>query len=673
MAFDIPIAFDADKNEIRWCARCTAADTIRLEVDTNSGFTSPIAGGDVTADAALDFTAKGSVGGLQPNTTYYHRFVVNSSVVSYDVNPIGGGGGPPFLKTAPADDFSGTVKIAFGSCQLDGNGVIWQAMDGEGADLFLQLGDRTYIDEQVQNPPDALDDYWTGYKLTHRNTPDLEARFTRYILLRRAMKNIMDDHEHGLGDIDLASTNFSTLRGWAVTAFKAYSAVPTLPRSDAIYRTERWGNIELFFLDNRLAKQDPAAYARWPFDGADNHTIEASSTRTQIVLKDGGTGHVADKTLDAYAGWYMKLSDQNLARTVVRPPNSDMWRRVTGSQQTAADEVTLTLEEALPLTFDPAVNQHLFMEQASVLDGGTPFQTGNQWGWLVDALRASTAKVKLIVSSQIANNTQVAGDNWRSYSAQNGEIRTLYQMVKNVLNVFWLSGDMHRHGQDDGSNGEFPEISASPMDKNGLDGAVATWSHGQAQRPTNNPDGTANGWATLEISDTQLVAKQWWSNNGTSGDPMDGITTMTIALQDPTPPPDWRVTKSDGPERADVQNGMVLARSIGAAPTGEDLTPEEAGAALMVLVGGRVRYNATVTAGDRQLRVEVLEDFGSGDVVVEGHDLSTIAENGETTLEIEALLPAPVYVGARQKLRVLDKNAVDATDDVDLYLRLLTY
>lgn len=674
MAFNRPIAFDASKDTIRWAARCTAADTIRLEVDTNSSFTNPIASIDVVCESGKDFVAKGEVGGLAANTLYYHRFVVNSSVVSYDVNPVGGGGGPASLKTAPPDDFTGTVKIVVGSCMYHGDGVVWEQVDGKAPDLYINNGDRVYVDTDSGNdPPTALSEFFDSYKLTHRNKVDAEARFMRYVLLKRAFKGLMDDHDHSVDDINLGNASFAQARAWAMQAFSAYTPHASYVNSDAQFRVERWGNIDLFFIDTRFKKMDPTTYARWPFDGSDNHVIEASSTRSQIVLKDGGTGHVTDKTTDAYAGWYMKVAETSESRTTVRPPHSDLWRRVRSSVQTAADEVTLTLDADLPANFDPATHQYLFMEKASMLDGGTPFQTGNQWEWLVDALRASTAKVKLIVSPHIgANNTQVGGDNWRAMSAQNSEIRTLYQMTQSVRNIFWLSGDMHRHMQDDGTNSEWPEVSCSPLDQDGATGAAGTWSHGQADRPTTNPlAGSSNGFALLTISDTEFKSEMFWDD--ASATPMGGITTMTIPLENEPGPPGWNTSRSDSPRsiaRPTVDYQMACAEGLD--PTGEDLQLGDV--QIGQVVGGRVRWNATATAGERMLRMEVLEDFGSGDVVVGGYDLLAIPANGETTSELRDLLPpGGVWIHGGQKLRVLDDNGVDASDDVDLYLRLLTY
>lgn len=521
MSFERPIAFDSTYNSIRWACRVDTTDTVICEVDTDPAFSNPIASSPVVAAAASDYVVRGEVTGLQADTLYYHRFRVNGSVVTYETEPKGTGTDPAYLKTAPLPGARpAEIKIAFGSCSRDpatSNTLNWESIDAKAPDLFIHLGDRFYI-ENFEAPPTSQSVYFDAYKALHRNDGVTYTHYTRYISLRRASKFTWDDHDvYPDWHVDYAGGD--QLRTWAFNAWDIYTPHAPLENSPALFRTERWGPIEFFFLDLRYKNQLWSTHERWPFDGADNHVVETTSTKSQIVLKDAGLGHVLDKTANYYRGWYVQLSAANLARTVVRPPRSDMWARVESSAQTASDEVTLTLNTDLDDSFDPTVHQYLYMEKASILDGDFAgdgvLQTGNQWDWLVNSLRASTALVKIIVSSLPMNETQTEDDNWRKFSAKTSEIRTLFKQVKDVKNVFVLSGDSHRHQMDDGANGEWPEFSSSPLSHTGSIGAPSFWSHGQAVRPSTNPDGSSNGFCLLTITPTELTAEYFWSNNGT--------------------------------------------------------------------------------------------------------------------------------------------------------------
>lgn len=110
------------------------------------------------------------------------------------------------------------------------------------------------------------------------------------------------------------------------------------------------------------------------------------------------------------------------------------------------------------------------------------------------------------------------------------------------------------------------------------------------------------------------------------------------------------------------------------------------------LVGGRLAVTATSTVGNRTLRLEVLEDFGSGDVVVYAKDFEVTAAapitasqtrnvelapsgsvvTGGANEDVEPIDPA-LFLHGNQKLRIYDSADVDGNDDMLVYLRLLVY
>lgn len=110
------------------------------------------------------------------------------------------------------------------------------------------------------------------------------------------------------------------------------------------------------------------------------------------------------------------------------------------------------------------------------------------------------------------------------------------------------------------------------------------------------------------------------------------------------------------------------------------------------LVGGRIILAADSTVGNRTLRLEVLEDFGSGDVVVYAKDFDVTAAapvvasttrnielapggavvTGGANEDVEPIDPA-LFLHGNQKLRIFEVGNVSASDDLTIYLRLLVY
>jgi hypothetical protein len=560
MAFSQPNALDVDHDRIRWSAQCTAADEIYMEVDTVVTFDNdPKKGSVAVATAAKDYVAKGVVGGLDPATVYFWRFFVNGVVQTPQTEPEGTGTTYVSIKTAPAPGTGTTLKIAVGGDLLEGDSLVWKTIAAMSPDLMVVNGDNIDIDAQVSSPPTSQADHWTAYNLLFDNSHFSEGRMQRHVGFRIPMKNNCDDHDY-FSDYNVDDD--PTLYEWGKFAFRSRWPVDEANLYEGTQRVEQFGKVDLFFLDSRRRNGNFANYARFPTGGADTHAIETTSTRTTLYIDDTGTGHVPVLTEDYYAGWYVRLSQAQYTRSTVRPPHSDLWRRVIASEQVQTDGnesmVKLTLNKALPSTFDPTVDKWLFMDNASVLDANdapAPVQDGNQFDWLVDALNASTARWRIIVSPLVMNHTHVGADNWRKWSALNGEVRTLYQMLDDPLNIVVTTGDLHRHGLDDGTNGEWPEICSTPVDQGGSTGAVSTWSHGQADRPTTNPDATSNGFALLTVTDASIQIDYYWSNDGTPL-AMGGITSLTHNYV--TPPAEENTMQTKRITLSGVQTNAAL-------------------------------------------------------------------------------------------------------------------
>lgn len=126
----------------------------------------------------------------------------------------------------------------------------------------------------------------------------------------------------------------------------------------------------------------------------------------------------------------------------------------------------------------------------------------NQLDWFLNALKKSTAKWKVIVSTvlfnpayaRIINNTALLEkypwmrndviDKWAGFP---NDVNHLMETMKenNIKNVVVLSGDSHSSYIDDGTNSLIPEISASNLDVNNSllhkkleEGGINIWNQG---------------------------------------------------------------------------------------------------------------------------------------------------------------------------------------------------
>lgn len=176
--------------------------------------------------------------GLRPGARY-----------TYAIEGEGGRVGPFPLRLAPARDAQ-RCRIAFGSCFWDYPNPalgIFDAIGREKSDAFVMLGDTAYMG--------ALD-WHTEHTmmlthLRHRNNPAL-----RRLLEVTPTLGLWDDHDFGPNDADgrfpgKAAALRAFRRMWANASYGT-------PDAPGVYSTARVGPAEMFLLDSRYYKRDPA-------------------------------------------------------------------------------------------------------------------------------------------------------------------------------------------------------------------------------------------------------------------------------------------------------------------------------------------------------------------------------------------------------------------------------
>ena len=156
---------------------------------------------------------------------------------------------PQWTKPADAHD----VVIAFGSCFFlpDSNPVwggqdygggfdIFDAIAGKHPDLMLWTGDNLYFQK-----PDELDPASMALRYQRQRTfPPLQR-----LLTAAAHLAIWDDHDYGPNDADMSYV----LKGESLQLFRRYWANPSygLPEVSGIFGRARWGDVDIFLLDDR--------------------------------------------------------------------------------------------------------------------------------------------------------------------------------------------------------------------------------------------------------------------------------------------------------------------------------------------------------------------------------------------------------------------------------------
>jgi hypothetical protein len=177
------------------------------------------------ADAGADFTHVAELTDLQPDTTYAYR-------VSTDAGDAEEG----TLHTAPADGPT-TMRLAFGSCARDDAQPIFGPIAAQQPDAFLFIGDNHY------GNTDDLSDLRQFYRFAlERPERAALARSTPTLA-------VWDDHDYVGNNTDGTAPG----RDRALRAFSEYWANPSYgtTTTPGIFSTWRWGDIELFLLDDR--------------------------------------------------------------------------------------------------------------------------------------------------------------------------------------------------------------------------------------------------------------------------------------------------------------------------------------------------------------------------------------------------------------------------------------
>ncbi|MGH7826870.1 MAG: alkaline phosphatase D family protein [Candidatus Binatia bacterium] len=231
--------------------------------------------GPFSVDKECDDTAKITLQGLKPATTYYYRAAVNGK----KPGPVAR------FATAPKPDDLATVKFCFSGDSRESYQpfTIMDSIRSKQPNFFLHLGDTIYAD--IGGRAVHLPEFWAKYRRNRHDLPSqrLFADTSTYV--------IWDDHE--------VSNNCGPghpLMPVGRKAFFDYWPIERNPHDlNRLYRSFRWGKgVELFILDVRQYRDHAretilgAQQKRWLFNGLASSTAIFKFIATPVPFYGGG-------------------------------------------------------------------------------------------------------------------------------------------------------------------------------------------------------------------------------------------------------------------------------------------------------------------------------------------------------------------------------------------------
>mgnify|MGYP001817947302 CR=1 FL=1 len=239
---------------------------VEWEIASDEGFTDIVASGSGTTTAEVDYTVKVDAGGLDPDTSYYYRFITGETV-----SPTGR------TRTVPSGALT-AATFAVVSCSNYPAGYfhVYREVANQQLDAVLHLGDYIYEYDKdgfasetaeelgrVVDPETellSLEDYRRRYAQYHTDA-DLQACHGAHPFII-----VWDDHEvandawrDGAENHDPETEGeYSERRAAAIQAWYEWLPVrPPASEQEIIYRRFQYGGlVDLLMLDTRHVGRD---------------------------------------------------------------------------------------------------------------------------------------------------------------------------------------------------------------------------------------------------------------------------------------------------------------------------------------------------------------------------------------------------------------------------------
>jgi alkaline phosphatase D len=228
-----------DTSVILW-TRVDAEAEVTAEVASDAQFEQVVASERVQAEAENDFVVKASIEGLDPDGSYFYRFLSPDGTAS----PTGA------FRTAPAENVVSDVVFAYSadSASYLQPFTLLSTVRQDDPDFFIYLGDTVIADPpEVEGMPHAttLPEYRQLYKDNREDEHLLE------LLAATSTYAIWDDHEV-VNDFAGETVDPEMLAAGRQAFFEYNPIRQHTVDPYRLYRSFRWGkDVELFILDER--------------------------------------------------------------------------------------------------------------------------------------------------------------------------------------------------------------------------------------------------------------------------------------------------------------------------------------------------------------------------------------------------------------------------------------
>jgi alkaline phosphatase D len=321
---------------------------LTAEVALDQDFARVVAGGTVRTGSWRDWTVKTTVGGLQPGTVYWYRFIAPDGSRS----PVGR------TKTLPADD---AARFGLGVFSCANLPIGWFNAYGHAAarqdlDLWLHVGDYLYeygmasyqpgqvVGGRIVDPDRemiALDDYRLRFAC-YRADPDLQR-----LHQMAPMVALWDDHESTNDSWEGGAQNhqpgaegdWSPRKAASMQAYREW-----MPVSDEPWKAYRLGSLAtLYRTESRLLARTPpadigAAYRAAHPDAALRAFRDGTWQDPAATMLGTGQEHWLARELERNArstAWQLVGMATIIGRTVM-PRDAIDWLRPGTSEGTVA-------------------------------------------------------------------------------------------------------------------------------------------------------------------------------------------------------------------------------------------------------------------------------------------------------------------------------------------------
>jgi len=334
-----------DSGVILW-TRVDAEGEVTAEVALDGQFEQVGATGKLQAKAEDDFVVTLAIEGLDPDESYFYRFL----------SPDGTASATGTFRTAPAEDVASDVVFAYSgdsAAHLKPFPLL-SAVRQDDPDFFIYLGDTVIADPEVEGFPTAttLPEYRQLYK------DNREDEHLRELLAATSTYAIWDDHEV-VNDFDSETVDPDMLAAGLQAFFEYMPIRRSLDDPSRLYRSFRWGkDVELFILDERQYRSAEAfcydeegETEQFPTRIADEACVQALRDPSRTMLGTEQKAWFKQALLDSDAKFKFIINEVPMSELLLLP--YDRWEGYPAEREELLNFITDNgIENVIFLTTD---------------------------------------------------------------------------------------------------------------------------------------------------------------------------------------------------------------------------------------------------------------------------------------------------------------------------------